>query len=186
MTDDGQRLLAYARRGDVASLSALVVRNTTWLRALLRGLASSDAEAEDAFQEVWVRVIKGCRSFRGGSVRAYLARVARSVVIDRFRRNGRPTCSLDAVGENGASLSETLADGAPWPSAAVELRGTAADVRRAVRTLPEGPRAVLLLRIEGELSFREIAEELNIPLGTALTWMHVATVRLRKLLGGGA
>ena len=47
MTDDGQRLLAYARRGDVASLSALVVRNTTWLRALLRGLASSDAEADD-------------------------------------------------------------------------------------------------------------------------------------------
>ena len=53
-----------------------------------------------------------------------------------------------------------------------------------LRALPEGPRTVLLLRIEGELSFREIAGELNIPLGTALTWMHAATVRLRKLLGG--
>ena len=105
-------------------------------------------------------------------------------MIDRFRRSGRPTCSLDAVDENGASLAETLVDGAPWPSAATELRGTAADVRRAVRALPEGPRTVLLLRIEGELSFREIAGELNIPLGTALTWMHAATVRLRKLLGG--
>ena len=184
MTEDGQLLLAYARRGDVMSLSALVARNTTWLRALLRGLTASDAEAEDAFQEVWVRVIKGCRSFRGGSARAYLARVARTVVIDRFRRSGRPTCGLDAVDENGASLAETLVDGAPWPSKATELRGTAADVRRAVRALPEGPRTVLLLRIEGELSFREIAGELNIPLGTALTWMHAATVRLRKLLGG--
>ncbi|MGN0833994.1 MAG: RNA polymerase sigma factor [Kiritimatiellia bacterium] len=184
MTEDGQQLLAYARRGDVMSLSALVVRNTTWLKAFLRGLTASDVEAEDAFQEVWVRVIKGCRSFRGGSVRAYLARIARTVVIDRFRRNGRPTCSLDAVGENGVSLAETLVDGAPSPSAVLELRGTAEEVRRAVRTLPEGPRTVLLMRIEGELSFREIAEELGIPLGTALTWMHVATVRLRKSLGG--
>ena len=184
MTEDGQFLLAYARRGDVMSLSELVARNTTWLRALLRGLTASAAEAEDAFQEVWVRVIKGCHSFRGGSVRAYLARVARTVVIDRFRRRGRPTCRLDAVDENGASLAETLVGGAPGPSAATELRGTAADVRRAVRALPEGPRTVLLLRIEGELSFREIAGELNIPLGTALTWMHAATVRLRKLLGG--
>ena len=186
MTEDGQLLLAYARRGDVASLSTLVVRNTTWLRAFLRGLTSSDAEAEDAFQESWVRVIRGCRSFRGGSVRAYLARVARTVVIDRFRRNGRLTCSLDAVDENGASLAETLVDGRPSPDAALELRGTAEEVRRAVRALPEGPRTVLLMRIEGEIPFKEIAEELNIPLGTALTWMHVATVRLRKLMGGGA
>ena len=40
-----------------------------------------------------------------------------------------------------------------------------------------------MMRIEGELSFREIAEILGVPLGTALTWMHVATRRLRELLG---
>ena len=42
---------------------------------------------------------------------------------------------------------------------------------------------ILLMRIEGELSFREIASELGVPLGTALTWMRVATLKLKKMLG---
>ena len=58
------------------------------------------------------------------------------------------------------------------------------DVRQAIRVLPEGPRQVLLLRIEGDMSFKEIAEEMSIPLGTALTWMRTATRKLRDLLGG--
>ena len=53
-----------------------------------------------------------------------------------------------------------------------------------MRALPEGPRQVLLMRIEGDLPFREIAEELGVPLGTALTWMRTATLRLREMLGG--
>ena len=43
---------------------------------------------------------------------------------------------------------------------------------------------MLLLRIEGDMSFKEIAEEMSIPLGTALTWMRTATRKLRDLLGG--
>ena len=43
---------------------------------------------------------------------------------------------------------------------------------------------MLLMRIEGELPFREIADELGVPLGTALTWMRAATLKLRKMLGG--
>ena len=57
-------------------------------------------------------------------------------------------------------------------------------MREAVRTLPEGPRQVLLMRIEGELSFKEIASELDVPLGTALTWMRTATLKLKEMLGG--
>ena len=183
MTDDTQLLLDYARRGDVRSFSALVGRHSKWLTAYLRGITPTLADAEDAVQETWVKVIRSCGSYRGGSVRAYLTRVARSVAIDRFRRNGRPTVSVDAVGEDGASLSETLADGAPPPDAAFECRATAEEVRRAVRLLPGNQREVLLMRIEAELSFKEIAETLGIPLGTALTWMHAATLRLKKELG---
>ena len=184
MSDDGQLLLDYARGGDVKALSALVVAHERWLLAFLRGFTSSDQDAEDAFQETWMRVIKSCGSYRGGSVRAYLARIARSATIDRFRRAGRPMESLDAVDDDGGSLSETLADGAPSPAGVFESAATSEDVRRAVRTLPRGPREVLLMRIEGELPFKEIADVLGVPLGTALTWMHTATVRLRRLLGG--
>ena len=179
MSEDGQLLLAYAREGDVRSLSALVKRNAGWLKGFLRGLAPSDADAEDAFQDTWMRVIRSCGSYRGGSVRAYLATIARSVVIDRFRRNGSPSVSIDAERESGGAAVDALADESPSPGALFEKAVTAEDVRRAVRALPRGPREVVLMRIEGEFSFKEIAATLGIPLGTALTWMHAATNRLK-------
>ena len=64
-----------------------------------------------------------------------------------------------------------------------KLAAVADDVRRALADLPEGPRQVFLMRIEAELSFREIAETMDIPVGTALTWMQVAKVKLKKILG---
>lgn len=181
MSEDGQLLLAYARQGDVGSLSALVERNAKWLKGFLRGLTPSDADAEDAFQDTWMRVIRSCASYRGGSARAYLATIARSVVIDRFRRNGRRTVSIDARDESCATSVDALADESPSPGVAFEKSVTAADVRRAVRALPSGQREVVLMRIEGEIPFKEIAETMGIPLGTALTWMHAATDRLKGI-----
>ena len=181
MPDDRQLLEAYSRRGDLESLSALVAAHSTRLLALLRGLLPSKEDAEDALQETWMRVIRFCGSYRGGSVRAYLAQVARSVAMDRFRDRGVPPVSLDAGDE--ASPAADLADGAPAPNATFELRATSEDIRRAVRALPARWREVVLLRIEAELTFQEIADQLGIPLGTALTWMRAATLRLRKTLG---
>lgn len=180
-SEEEQLLLDYVRRGDVKSLSALVTRTSRQLMAYLRGMSPGDADAEDAFQECWMRVIRSCGSYRGGSARAYLMRVARSVAIDRFRRRGAPTVSIDA--EESEVLSASLAAGSPSPDVSCERAANAEAVRAAVRILPERQRDVLLMRIEGELPFKEIAAQLGVPLGTALTWMHAATERLRKTLG---
>ena len=53
-----------------------------------------------------------------------------------------------------------------------------------MRALHEGPRQVLLMRIEGEVPFKDIAAELGVPLGTTLTWMRTATLKLKEMLGG--
>lgn len=183
MKEDCELLLSYTRRGDVPSLSALVRRHAVWMQAFLRGLLPTVADAEDAFQETWIRVIKAAGSYRGGSVKAYLATVARSAAIDRLRRQER-TISLDADEGGGASALEDMPSAAPTPGERFESAATAEEVQNAVRTLPDGPRQVLLMRIEGEMSFKEIATELDVPIGTALTWMRTATMKLRRLLGG--
>ena len=183
MEEDSELLFAYARRGDVKSLAALVGRHSVWMRALLRSLLPEPSDADDAFQETWMKVIRSAPSYRGGKVKSYLASAARSVAIDRLRRGGR-TVSLDADEGEGAAVAEKAADSSPTPGERFESKATSEDVRRAVRALPEGPRQVLLMRIEGDLPFREIAEELGVPLGTALTWMRTATLRLREMLGG--
>lgn len=161
--------------------SALVSAHAKWLSAFLRGLTQSEADAEDAFQEVWVRVFSGANRRIDVSERAYLARVARSVVVDRFRRNGRYVLSLDATpGEEGAA--EALVDVAPTPCEQAERVSAHEAVVAAVRSLRRGPREVVLLRLEGELTFQEIADELEVPLGTVLTWMRVATEALKRKL----
>jgi RNA polymerase sigma-70 factor (ECF subfamily) len=182
MEEDAELLFAYTRSGDVKSLAALVRRHSVWMQALLRSLLPVAADADDAFQETWMKVIRSASSYRGGKVRAYLAMAARSVAIDRLRRGGR-TVSLDAEDGEGAAVEASATAPGPTPGERFESEATSEDVRRAVRALPEGPRQVLLMRIEGELTFKEIADELGVPLGTALTWMRTATQKLREMLG---
>ena len=184
MEEDVQLLFAYARRGDVQSLAALVRRHATWIQALLRGMLPVAADVDDVFQETWMRVIRAAPCYRGGMVKPYLATVARSAAIDHLRRT-RAVVSLDDEEGEGAAVAATAAGEAPTAGEAFESQATSDDVRRAVSTLPEGPRQVLLMRVEGGLSFREIADELAVPLGTALTWMRSATLKLRKILGDG-
>jgi RNA polymerase sigma-70 factor (ECF subfamily) len=85
------------------------------------------------------------------------------------------------VNENDEVIE--IPDSSPTPDERFELLARSNDVRRALADLPEGPRQVFLMRIEAELSFREIAETMDIPIGTALTWMQSAKVKLKKILG---
>ena len=153
------------------------------MQAFLRGLLPTVAAAEDASQETWARVVQCAGQYRGGKVKPYLAVIARSVAIDRLRQTGL-LVSLDVEDGEGASVAERIPDASPSPVERFESKATAEDVREAVRVLPEGPRQVLLMRIEGELSFKEIASELGVPLGTALTWMRTATLKLKDMIGG--
>ena len=177
-----------------ASISALVEEHGKWLMAFLRGFCDTLDDAEDAFQEVWVRVMKVGANPR--AARAYLVKTARSVVIDRLRRK-KPEVSLDAMVVDGrdavpsasATGDETptmpeMASSAKSPIECYESKATAEDVRRAIASLPVNWRQVVLMRIEGEMEFKDIAAELNIPLGTALTWMRRATEELKRKLGG--
>ena len=170
---------------DNASISALVGEHGKWLMAFLRGLVANAADAEDAFQETWLRVIRSKGPCEVSAWRAYLIKAARSTVIDRFRRR-HATESLDALptGEDGDSMASHLSDGSSDPAAKYESKATAAEVRQAIAALPLNLRQVVLMRVEGELEFKEIAAELGIPLGTALTWMRKATQELKKKLGG--
>lgn len=162
--------------------AALVAVHSKWLSAFLRGLTRSEADAEDAFQEVWERLLSG--SFPTGvkSERAFLARVARSVVIDRHRKSGRMVVAADEPGPDGATLAESLVDAAPIPSESAERSSLHEEVLAAVRSLRRGPRDVALMRIEGELTFQEISDVLDVPLGTVLSWMRVATEQLKRRL----
>lgn len=164
---------------NIQEISALVSEHGEWLSAFLRGLTHCEADADDSFQEVWLRLLKQRDAINETSMRAYLVKVARSVMIDRYRRNERYELTLDAPCEDETSALSSLMDEAPPPDEKVEAHSTHDDVLAHIRALPKNLRLVVLMRIEGELTFQEIADELKVPLGTVLTWMRSATTKLK-------
>jgi RNA polymerase sigma-70 factor (ECF subfamily) len=168
MTASGDRptdaqLLRDYERGNVKAFDELVARYKGALHGYLRSMTGNTADAEDLFQETWLRVIRNSRSFRSGAFNAWLWCIARNLLIDRLRRL-RPTVSLN---DEMQMATEDLA------------RLIAA----AVAELPPDLRDVFLLRTQTGLSFAEIAKMRKVPLNTALGRMHYAMQHMRRKLG---
>jgi len=175
-------LLNAFRHGDVQALDELVARYQSSLHGYLRAMTGSSADADDVFQETWMRVIRNPGSFRGGAFNAWLWRIARNLLVDRLRRR-KPVVSLDDADPDHASLIETIPAAGPQPCEEVEETEIARRVAAAVAVLPPDQRDVFLLRMQGGLSFSEIAALRRVPLNTALGRMHYAIQRLRRELG---
>lgn len=180
-TSDAELLSCFAQ-GDPAAMDQLVARYRQALFSWLMGMTGNHADAEDLFQDVWFRVIRHAGRFNDVSFRAWLWKIARNLLID-FRRKRKPDISLDAVeNEDDVPLVEQLTARDMNPAKAVELDDMTKRVMRAVTRLPEVQRDVFLMRVQGDLSFSEIAKTLNIPLNTALGRMHDAMTKLKKML----
>ncbi len=179
---DATLLQAYLD-GSSAAFEKLMDRHRQVLFNWLLGMTINRADAEDLYQEVWLRVIKNADRFNDISFKAWLWRIARNLLID-FRRKRKPDVSLDAVSsEDATPLVELLVATTHGPSKVVELDDLTVRVMCAVEQLPAMQREVFLMRTEAEMSFKEIAETLDIPLNTALGRMHDAIGKLKRVLG---
>jgi RNA polymerase sigma-70 factor, ECF subfamily len=182
--DPDRELVDAARRGSQEAYSDLVNRYQSRVFNLARASTGNDADADDLAQDVFIRVFRGLRSFRGDSTfRTWLYRVAvnvlRSHAVRRsmfgwFRREepdaGNETDPLDAVA------------GPDSLEARVEQRDA---IDRALSQLPVDLRVAVSLRdIEG-LEYREIAEVLDVPIGTVMSRIARGRGKLRPLLAAG-
>ena len=181
---DEALLRRYERAGDAVAMESLVCRHAAALGAYLAGWSRDATEAQDLAQEAWLRVLRAPGSFRGGSFRAWLLRIARNLAVDRSRKHA-PELWLDAPSApepDSPPLVETLPDAsADPPDAALLASEDRALLLDAVRGLPGPQRDVFLLRAAG-VSFADIASRIGIPLNTALGRMHYAMKALRAAL----
>ena len=152
----------------------------TLYRAALR-LTRDPAQAEDLVQDAYVRALRYQHSYQTGTnMKAWLFAIMRNLFWDRFK-GGRPEdVSLDGDGE--VSLYDTLKDPSAVPEADVLDSIAAQEVVKAVETLPELHReVVLLVDVEG-FSYRDAAEVLGVPIGTVMSRLHRARRQLQKSL----
>jgi len=180
--NDSELHAAYHILGNEAAFAELMRRHGPPLMKFLRGMFGSDSpDADDVFQETWLRMINKGAMWNGGSFKAWITTVARNLVIDTIRRR-KPAVSLDAENEDGAKLGDMLHDNQPTVPEQISSAETEQEINTAVNNLPEDQKEVFLMRTAEGLSFKEIAETLDISINTALGRMHYAVGKLKKTL----
>jgi RNA polymerase sigma-70 factor (ECF subfamily) len=168
-------LVARSLRGDTDAFGTLVLRYREMVIGVAYRLCGDAALAEDVAQETFIRVWDKLSTFRPeGNFRAWLARIATNLTIDALRRR-KPVVDI-------ADLA--IAASGQEPETVVLKGERAAAVREALMQLPLHSRMVLVLREYEALSYQEIADALDIPLGTVKSRLNDARRRLKAELAG--
>jgi RNA polymerase sigma-70 factor (ECF subfamily) len=170
--------VAQLRRGDLDALAAMVSRYQNRLYRYLLRLVRQPADAEDLFQQTWVRVAERIRQYDPQrNFDAWLFSVARNLAIDHLRRVRPDSLDEPASGEiEGETKAARLVSKDRPAIDGILERERAGQVESALEELPVTYREVLTLRFEEEMKLEEIAAVLEIPLSTVKT-------RLRRSLG---
>lgn len=186
-----EELLTAFRQGRRDAFGALVRRYERELYGYLRRYLGDDHLADDVFQNTFLQVyIKADQYETGRPVRPWLYTIATHQAVDAMRRHGRhPAVSLDqTVRETGEgevrSLLELLEAGGGGPVDQAQGEERRLIVRAAVEQLPDFLRQVVVLAYYQGLKYRDIADVLEIPVGTVKSRLHAALVRLHEAWSG--
>ena len=183
-TDD--ELMAAFIVGDTAAMETLFLRYRQSVYSWLLRMTGDVTEAEDIYQDVWLKVIRHAADYRSGNFRAWLWQIVRNKATDRMRKMS-PSLILDSPISAEGESEETIVDQLSDDRAADALMQIEEVERRrvvceAIEALPMAQREVILLRVNGELPFKEIADMLATPIGTVLARMHKAVKSLKDTL----
>jgi RNA polymerase sigma-70 factor, ECF subfamily len=174
--------VARLRRGDLEALAVLVERYQHRLYRYLLRLIRQPAEAEDLFQQTWLRVASQIRRFDPRrNFDAWLFTVARNLAIDHLRRVRPDSLDEQQAADPIYTPSALRASDAP-PIEAMIAREHSRFVAAAMEELPVLYREVLALRFEEEMKLEEIAQVLDAPLSTVKTRLRRGLENLRETL----
>ena len=175
-------IVERALTGDAEAFGELVRRWERRIFALTYGMLGREEDARDATQETFLAAFRNLRGFRGeAKVSSWLHRIAVNQCISRQRR--AKVRSESALEDEQANATSSFA--APLshsPAHVAEGRQETLAVRRAINSLPIELRQVVVMKEFEELTFREIADALDLPLSTVKSRLYTALKQLQMRL----
>lgn len=179
-------LVRACQRGETGAMEALIRASYADVYALCRRLLGDDADAADATQEVYVRVVRSVLGFRGESAfGTWLHRVTVNVCTTALTRRGDVRARGQSAGRAAFAAPDSpdeLVTDAVGPEDAAEHADLAGRAVRALAALPPDAREVVLLRDVQGLSTKQAAAVLGISEGAVKVRLHRAHARLRELV----
>ena len=178
-----------ARTDTSESFERLAQENLHPLYSMAVRLTRQPEEAEDLVQETLLRAYRFFDKFeRGTNFKAWVFRILKNAFINRYRKEQREPDTVDfsSIEEGLERLVDDMAPGAPEAPPDPEqtlLKGTLdSEIETAIGELPAEYRMVLLMSVVEEMSYKEIASALSIPIGTVMSRLHRARRQLQAKL----
>ena len=164
-------------RPDEETFETVVIPHLDAGYRLARWIVQNDHDAEDVVQEASLRAFRYFRTFTGGSGRAWFLRIVRNTCHDW---RGRQHHATDLFDEERHSHTSLAAD----PEVLLRQTDAASAIERALDQLPSRAREVLVRREIDGLSYRQLAEAMDMPLGTVMSSLSRARQAFRGALSG--
>jgi RNA polymerase sigma-70 factor (ECF subfamily) len=183
---DEAELVQELQAGSDAAFDYLVTYYHAGVFNLVYGILSDSADAPDVTQEVFLRAFRGIRGFRqGSSLKTWLYRISVRQALNHRRwcwRHHRQQVSIDAE-DDGKSLALDLKDSEATPYERFASQETQRAVRRALAQVPALFRSAVILRDLEGLSYEEVAEVLEVSVGTVKSRILRGRRMLKEILG---
>jgi RNA polymerase sigma-70 factor (ECF subfamily) len=180
---DTTDLIAAAQKGSLDAFNTLVLAYQSQVYNLARYILHDDAAADDATQEAFISAYRALGDFRGGSFRAWLMRIVANACYDALRlHKRRPTVSWDEFEDLDEDSNPYLVDHGESPEERLQRRELGALLDRALAGLPQDQRMVLVLVDRLGYTYEEVAQVMNMRMGTVKSRLFRARARMREAL----
>ena len=168
--------------GSEIALEKLINRHKLRIFNFIKAKVLDRDTAEDIFQDTFIKVIKTLKSGvynEEGKFLPWVMRISHNLVIDFFRKNNR----IPTIENNDEyDVFKFISDTTPNVEMTLFQDQIISDLQKLVQELPEDQKEVLVMRLYRDMSFKEIAENTNVSINTALGRMRYAIINLRKLV----
>ncbi len=183
MTDD-REIVRQVLDGKTNAFEAIILKYQQPLFNYIGRMVGDRETALDLTQEVFLKAFASLHTYKASySFRPWLFRIASHLLIDLWRKKKLPLASLDqTAGEDPASYSLTNPSGAMSVTTRYELHELIQRLEQALQKIPAQLRELFLFRYVNGLSYAEIAEITDLPVGTLKNRVFQAKERLRSLL----
>jgi RNA polymerase sigma-70 factor, ECF subfamily len=182
MDEQVNQWLAEYRGGDTEALARIVEEYRRPLFGFILNMLTNKGEANEVFQEVWLRAIRHLPTYREKRFLSWLFRIAHNLMIDRARK-AKPMVELaPGPGEKEDPLDRLAVSHGIGPDREAAGRELGNRIANAVAALPPEQKEVFLLRTSGDMPFKDIARIQGASINTALGRMQYALAKLREAL----
>jgi len=178
------KLIKKCKRGEEAAFAKLLNRYRGAIYNLCFRMTHNAEDARDLGQEVFIKVFSLLDRYdEKYAFSSWLFRIATNHCIDHLRRNRLRFLSLEgSIGSDGEEFELQLPDSGPSPDTVLQRKEAIARLEEVIAELPPHYRVITLLRHDQQLSYEEIAEILQLPLGTVKARIHRARNLIRQML----